>query len=423
MILRILLICLWTGLSSGIQNKDLLEARNRAFDYLISQRNPGTFGWPNGRTPAVILGLLSARPTWFTNNNEQNKNTNLDAIVTVKQLEVEILGIINNDLKLVDIDSANLALYMGALQVACFDLRDFHGQNLLEIVQKRLPSTPATSPAFASLTLILCNDNIIAPVNAVRKLANSFKLGNRCTYCVETAAMNVQALVCIGRRLDEDSPILRRVVKRLKVQNRRFIDSVQDEETGGFGDVISTSLALQAQHLTWTGRKFDVEKAEKYLLSQRRHDGSFSGSTLVTTLAIPALSKNTAVTGGTTLNCPAHQIKRSKDTIKVTYTLSDQVFTKQSITASFDTKRNYSLYEAFKEFSRENPDIFKLNVVRSSVGIQIKSINKLVNDVSTRTFWKVSEIAKGKEMLIRKGLEKIQLKENVLYKFTYSLLQ
>lgn len=430
-----LLLLIIKLVSSSTPNDDDSTIRHKAFEYLLSKRD-NNFGWSDGQTPAVILGLLSAKPTWmvtaFASNINKlissNKN-HYDAIVAHKQLEAHVLSTLINDTNLSETDSANLAVMTGALQASCFTLNDFHGIDLLTLVRDRLNETPRTSPAYASLVLILCNQNKIdseSALNIIPKLRNTFIKGRKpCPFCVETASMNIQALICIESNKAQSKKV-HKVINRIKANNILYIDSMQNSD-GSFGSsIITTSLALQANHLMSGIAKFDSKKAIKYLKNHLKEDGSFANSVFYTALAIPAFSHNTGVTGGTKLNCPEEDNQLSKENlIKVSYKINDNVYTQQTLRGSFQSERGNSLYNALKTYSNQHPDIFKLQVQKSNLGFLVSGINQLENNEQTRTYWRLDIESKsgGNMKPVFRGIETVNIRDDVIYVFSYSLVQ
>jgi len=391
------------------------EATDRAVDWIKSQQDPATLLWPKGERTAASLALLARYPYRFEEGVVKSEERKQELAMELAGVTIDFLTFINSaQLKasqggkelsnpLEGLDDTTLLEVSAALRGHCVvDLADFQGFNLEQEFVRRLTESE-TDPLpsqhlYGGYVLALCNAKHGFSDQQVEKLGQI----RRCTTCpfyVAEVSMNILATSCMtgnARAVKTKAPrLLKRMgqLRRIRAGLVRRLE-LSESSDGGFGDYVSTALAVQALVRTET-RIVDqklLDRSMYNLMSYQNEDGSFGGSIGMTALAIPAMTGQTAADLQEGIVCPETTTRKKQsnplDSFHRLYiVLNDDVYSKQVFRFNLEVRHGTGFVQALTGFARKNRKTFQLSLRRSLGGPVIAKINGLEGLPGSR--WKV----------------------------------
>uniref|UniRef100_A0A2L2YP67 Uncharacterized protein n=1 Tax=Parasteatoda tepidariorum TaxID=114398 RepID=A0A2L2YP67_PARTP len=263
--------------SSALINLDRFEKydhlKKKAVTWLFQQgKNDSSaevFGYYATRT-AVALYLVDE--TYFSPNNKIGKQLSME--VGYRLLSRLALN------ELEDVSSTELASFINAFLVACIDVRNFQGINLVQELRSRVDKDDYVNP-FNLIALCNAGDNITQ--KDVDKLKAEFSNAHRELWTDEQA-LAVMATSCA---LQHNQTLRANLTEMISALTQR------QKENGITDNLKTTSLILQAlmsvNNTQQNTRQYTAKKALQGLLSNQEHDGSFGGDVIKTYFVLPVL--------------------------------------------------------------------------------------------------------------------------------------
>ncbi|KAK0175970.1 hypothetical protein PV328_000157 [Microctonus aethiopoides] len=234
---------------------------NRATMWLSNQRPKNDGSWGND-THTVLLALRLAN---LSHDNYNPSIISTELQLSSKQMELEIVLMLWRHRE-VGFSISRLAKYTLALNAMCMDPRQFHGHDLIGTLQHH---EPATDYDFALTSLAVCSAEAHIRKRQIQRLldiANAAQYHN-----VDTVAMVILALRCIVQ--DHRHRNLHHFVRKssLDLAQRQRLD-------GGFGDLRTTALAMQAleEIENESSENWNKSAAIVWLINHQQSDGSFN---------------------------------------------------------------------------------------------------------------------------------------------------
>ncbi|XP_059621312.1 uncharacterized protein CG3556 [Phlebotomus argentipes] len=238
----------------------------KALDWLKEKREHD-FGWGNDTHMVILAKELSGGRDPTDSDNHVQMIADLEELLSVKQMEIEILTMLNHHNSLpMPVNADKLARYVLALGSLCKDPKRFHTHDL---VANLLRHEPAQDQEFALVTLAACSSAAHVRKRQIRRLLDIASGGT--DQSVDTVAMVLLALRCIVT--DHRHRHLQHFVRR----PARGLASLQGPR-GSFGSLRSTALAMQAlQDLEPDpAGKWSRSAASKWILERQRSDGGWT---------------------------------------------------------------------------------------------------------------------------------------------------
>ncbi|XP_069982267.1 uncharacterized protein CG3556 [Penaeus vannamei] len=234
----------------------VLPAAARAVQWVVSQRR-ADWGWGSD-TAHTVLALRLANATWFAPEN-------LEAQLVMKQLQMELVLRLWKHKEL-PLSAGHLAVNVMALVALCKDPRAFYSKDLVAMVEHQEGEVDF-EVAFAQLATCTAGHHVRK--SRIRKLLDIISDQDK-IHSVDTLSVVILALHCAQHQRRHDL--------------RRFIDQAmatllhQQEPDGAFNSNLhSTALALQAMMASQLAGSWNATRAQEYIMSHQRPDGSFGG--------------------------------------------------------------------------------------------------------------------------------------------------
>lgn len=354
------------------------RARDRAAQWLVSRRQ-SNWGWDSD-TARVLITLQLANISWL---NPQNLSSQL----SIKQLEIDVLLGLWSRKHENPLRAGRLAQYVYALQAVCKNPRDFHGHDLVAVLEHMETYRPFE---LGYVILAQCNTGAHIRKKHLRLLLDAFDNLTDTWQTADTVSMLVQALTCVLKQKRNRSLVsaLHRPVKSLK--------KVQKED-GSFGNVHTSAMATQALlSMPDDDGSWNATAALLFLLSQQQEDGSF-GNIWATSTILPILSGNSYVDipNAVRSQCPENEVMVESSTSKrpnskfsssITYSLwiGNNITTNHTI--GINLAYNASFFEIMRHAAELNSD-FDFNVATSPNGHYIKSLSGLAENTTSSQYW------------------------------------
>ncbi|XP_050697415.1 uncharacterized protein CG3556-like isoform X2 [Eriocheir sinensis] len=253
----------------------VLPAASRAVQWVISQRKPD-WGWGSD-TAHTVLALRLANATWFAPDQ-------LESQLAVKQLELELVlrlwkkGKGHHDLP---VTQGHLAVNVMALVALCRDPRAFYSKDLVSMLGHQEGQVDF-EVAYAQLATCTAGHHVRKA--RVRRLVDMITAHQK-IHSLDTLSVVIMALRCVQHQRRHDL--------------RRYLDTArrallrQQRHDGSFsGNLHTTALALQAMLASQLAGSWNATRAQQFVLSHQRPDGSF-GSLFDTIAVLPLLGGRT----------------------------------------------------------------------------------------------------------------------------------
>ncbi|XP_055532302.1 uncharacterized protein CG3556 [Wyeomyia smithii] len=239
----------------------------KAIDWLRDKRLPD-YSWGNDTHMVILAKELSGARDPAENDNHLQEISDLEDMLSVKQMEVEVLTMVDRHHSVPKPASTDrMARYILAMGALCKDARHFHGHDLVSSLEHH-EHDQGQEYEFALTALAICSSATHVRKRQIRRLLDiaSGEVNN-----VDTIAMVLLALRCIVT--DHRHRHLQHFVRR----PARGLASLQGPQ-GSFGSLRSTALAMQAlQDLEPDpAGKWNRTAASEWLLSKQRTDGGWT---------------------------------------------------------------------------------------------------------------------------------------------------
>ncbi|XP_071538689.1 LOW QUALITY PROTEIN: uncharacterized protein CG3556-like [Panulirus ornatus] len=249
----------------------VLPAAAKAVEWVVSQRKPD-WGWGSD-TANTVLSLRLANATWFAPEN-------FEAQLAIKQLELELVLRLWKHREL-PLTTGHLAVNVMALVALCRDPRAFYSKDLVAMVGHQ-EGVVDFEVAFAQLSICTAGHHVRK--SRVRRLIDMTTDQSK-IHSIDTLSVVILALHCAQHQRRHDL--------------RHFIDHAvhtllhHQAADGSFnGNLHSTALALQAMMSSQLAGSWNATRAQEYVISHQRPDGSF-GSLFDTNAVLPLLGGRT----------------------------------------------------------------------------------------------------------------------------------
>lgn len=391
------------------QQEDESAVRQGA-DYMLSIRNPTTYGWGADTHRALtVLALADALQPKPTQDPEQ--------LLMVKELELRLAVALAKKHQ-EPMSTGQLALYVNALLAVCSNPRDFYGLNLVA----RLSHLEANLSNFeyALQSIALCNSGAKFDKGRFLKLVDIIKKDNSEHGIPDTLALTTLAFAC-GLKDHTLQPIdryLNRAIKKLK--------NIQKPD-GSFGNIYSSGLALQALIGAKTNDEgWNRTLANEYVLSQQKSNGAivdFMG----TYFALPTLSGRTLISLYDWKCDNAESTDRpiivtespvaettERDVSPISVSISIRAAEIQGYGVSLKGKEGWNLYRILES----NPQKIDIEYKEYSFGHMILGVDGLFQDPDHKKYWMIYVVQKnGTETSASTGVDGLYPENNDAYVF------
>ncbi|GAB0088126.1 Uncharacterized protein CG3556 [Sergentomyia squamirostris] len=251
--------------SSGPNQQEALGI-TKALDWLKEKRDHD-YGWGNDTHMVILAKELSGGRDPTDSDNHVQMISDLEDVLSVKQMEIEILeSMVHHNSLPKPVNADKLARYVLALGSLCKDPKKFHSHDLVALLMRH---EPTQDQEFALVTLAACSSAAHVRKKQIRRLLDIASGGT--DQSVDTVAMVLLALRCIVT--DHRHRHLQHFVRR----PARGLASLQGPR-GSFGSLRSTALAMQAlQDLEPDPvGKWSRSAASKWILEQQNPDGGWT---------------------------------------------------------------------------------------------------------------------------------------------------
>ncbi|KAG7174955.1 Eukaryotic cobalamin-binding domain-containing protein [Homarus americanus] len=249
----------------------VLPAAARAVEWVVGQRR-ADWGWGSD-TAHTLLALRLANATWFAPEN-------LDAQLSTKQLELELVLRLWKHREL-PLTTGHLAVNVMALVALCRDPRAFYSKDLVAMLGHQEGGVDF-EVAFAQLATCTAGHHVRK--SRIRRLVEMSTERNK-IHSIDTLSVVILALHCAQHQRRHDL--------------KHFIDQAvhtllhHQAADGSFNkNLHSTALALQAMLSSQLAGSWNATRAQEYVMSHQRPDGSF-GSLFDTNAVLPLMGGRT----------------------------------------------------------------------------------------------------------------------------------
>ncbi|XP_046450796.1 cobalamin binding intrinsic factor-like [Daphnia pulex] len=399
------ILVLLTGIRLGrcqVALSDTNQARSKATEWLLKEwiePRPGaptrlTGGWDDSNTIRVLTALQLVDNGWLFNPANKEK-----AELAVRQMNSEILNGLVKSVNMTFLSAEESSHYVNGLLATCQNPENFYGHNLVAMLTRRMNSIPSGSgtknvgQVIASV-LALCNAGAPIPPAAIQRINSELKpTSGSCSFCVEGSSMAILAMKCLR---DRPGPV-DQLVQGISTRQIAYVKGKQDKD-GGFDDLISTSLAVQAANAVGTvNLPINVAAALNYILQdQDKETGSF-GNPAFTSVVLPTLIGRSAL-DVRNINCPAprpagNPIRSGQ--IRTLLSIEDTVFAQTIVETKVDTNPGQTILQIMNEQSAKHPRAFKFTTEAANGGTQLTGLNSVTNDSKNNWSWRVFRIPPG----------------------------
>ncbi|XP_077995742.1 uncharacterized protein CG3556-like [Glandiceps talaboti] len=385
-----------------------------AVDWLKSQQND-RYGWDHDVTSRVVLSLQLTNKTWF---NDDDLNSQLN----VKEMEIELLAKLSHvnsyesdsgsDSKSTEDDDQNqrdplsagrLAYPIIALHSTCHDVTDFHGHDLIELLNSKIEIFPDGDFnhffQYAWALLALCTTNSDISASYIKEIKDGqledggFQLGTDVTAMVVTALSCVRSKTKYDVHVDVDDILQRAVNKLLATQN---MDAT-------FGNINANVLVVQALHaaadVDVDPSNWQCENVMDHILNvQDDNTGAFAIAVLTTMQVLPSL---TGTNFGAVDNAHCKDDEDGgEDPTVIGYPITMQLIVRNDISGdgllgSYNTQilNGTSLYNAMLHISEETAGTdgaFVFVATDTAWGHSIRTIFGVSASVTDKLYWSIS---------------------------------
>ncbi|CAG2248164.1 unnamed protein product [Mytilus edulis] len=332
------------------------------------------WSWGTRTEAEAIIALHLYQFTSFSKDNP-------DIFISVKQMNIDLLSALSNDISLRNEDwgHAKLAHYILGILATCQNPKNFYGHNLIDKMKSHLvvSSTYFMSNKFAySLIVIaLCKAGEYVDVKHLDEISSTpgqYKFG------VGEAAMVYIAYTCVG---DET----------YQTKKDSALDYILEhqERDGRFGNEFSTSLAIQAIFASGdTTLEPKTEKGIEYL--KKSIDRANKPSTALLLSALPAIAMKSYLDIGTHECLSKHSIP-SKSSFPIgIYVLNNITKNDYKRTWSAPLMEGHTLFDAMLNLQETN-SVFSFDSKSSQYGPYITSICNMAASTDQRQYWKIED--------------------------------
>ncbi|OWF52714.1 gastric intrinsic factor-like [Mizuhopecten yessoensis] len=341
-----------------------------AKELLNSRKN---WSWGSYANAEAILGLMLANDTWY-------RKDDADSVVSVQAMHIELLAALSRNSMLEDAEWSNgkLAQYVSAIQMTCYDPKDFYGHNLVYILSGHMTQ----NREYFMRQRFALSWGVLALCNANEHIEETFKklLGNpstNFTFGVDEAAMTLMALTCIKDTIGRQSA-------------ENFI--VRLLRSGVTLGEYSSSLAIQALRAAGT---MGVDDLISRITADLRQSLLNKTSSLMTPAGalhiLPALAGTSPLDIGRTVcqqetNGMSNVTSSSEVTLKITVDDGRALYTPDSWTITI--ANGTTLYDAMLVLQQRTSS-FRFQATHSSFGYSVESINGVRSDTTKSTYWQI----------------------------------
>ncbi|XP_066601325.1 uncharacterized protein CG3556 [Prorops nasuta] len=258
----VLLTFTWVKASSketSALDADVESILERGTSWLWSQRDRNA-AWGND----THLAVLALRLANLSRDDDYAPQASIELQLSAKQMELEIVWLLWRHRELIN-SPVLLAAYALAWNAMCMDPRQFHGHDLIGMMQHH---EPTAEYAFALTALAACNAQAHVRKRQIPRLLDI--ANSALDYNDDTVAMVILALRCIMQ--DHRHRNLHHYVRKSSIGLAQ-----QQRVDGSFGDLHTTSLVMQALEEVENepATNWNRSAAVSWLLDQQRPDGSF----------------------------------------------------------------------------------------------------------------------------------------------------
>ncbi|XP_055940399.1 uncharacterized protein CG3556-like [Argiope bruennichi] len=357
------------------------DSRLNGTRWLMEKWSP-TLGWQENTHRGVIALHLGT---------ERNATImDLKRKLMVKQLEVQTLAsLLRND---TDLLTANqLSMFVNALTISCQNPHNFHGFDLVKMLEEKVDISSLTTQPVAYLAI--CNAGATLPVNATSDLCSILSSNSEYPFLLDVQAAAVMALSCIRANQQDDSNSsslytdYEEALKKLK--------QLQLED-GSFGNIYTTAIVTQALLSAGEEKSKDwkLEAAVNHLM---RYLNSSSVDFLATYLILPILNGKSLSDIGN-INCSVGlQQESNGDTLsEVKNKLGPKMRVQYSLyigderdivhTISLRTPANITVFEIMQLAEEVDPK-YKFQWKKMGEKLYIYDIAGIINDFENGLFW------------------------------------
>ncbi|XP_062553955.1 uncharacterized protein CG3556 [Armigeres subalbatus] len=250
----------------GPDQKESL-AIQKAIDWLREKRLPD-YSWGNDTHMVILAKELSGPRGSDDNDNNVQEITDLENMLSVKQMEIEVLTMVDRHHAMPKpVNTDRIAKYILAMGALCKDARHFYGHDLVATLEHH-EHEEGQEYEFALTALAVCSSATHVRKRQIRRLLD---IASGEVNDVDTIAMVLLALRCIVT--DHRHRHLQHFIRR----PARGLASLQGPQ-GSFGLLRSTALAMQAlQDLEPDpAGKWNRSAASEWMLSKQRLDGCWT---------------------------------------------------------------------------------------------------------------------------------------------------
>ncbi|KAG1667080.1 CD2 antigen cytoplasmic tail-binding protein 2 [Nymphon striatum] len=353
-------------------------------EWLLSRRLPNK-AWDYMNTGRAILALqLSHTPS-----GRWSDYGGVEAKMSIKQMENEILAELARDKLMSQYDDATFISYLGALVATCHDLRNFYGHNLLRILETRMDKfTNLLQYSMGVLTLCSASERVKdSHIGTMLNRARNIN-GPNCLFCTEITSGLVLALSCAREQTNQRNKIIDQAIQ----SNVKRLQQAQQED-GGFGTTFATSLAIQALHAAQAVTPEITSGAYNFLQREQKQTGSFV-NVFIATVVLPAISGNTFL-NMKRANCPPKGVlvpDVGPNMVFVKYRVEDAIRNAFNISGSVAVPEGTTAHQIMNSLATESPGSFQY-VVEEIPGpfrqIVVVELNGLRGNQQRRLLWNV----------------------------------
>ncbi|PIK40966.1 hypothetical protein BSL78_22179 [Apostichopus japonicus] len=429
------------GLDTTPKLVDRLEsARSVATNWLSNKREPG-FGWSLGNTASAVTSLQLVNQSWVA-------DPSLDMRLTIKELQLEILSVLSRSERTLipnakhltkhhRVTISRLPSYVMALHATCHDNTDFHGINLISLLEDNMRQIrkDVLNDHYqqAQGILAMCSTGHRVRWQYVEDLLNR----QRPDGCFHKPCSSV----CTNERIDTTSMVLSAftcvhnttsfISKDDKL--RRGIDGAANcllnshESHGSFGNAINNALASQALLSAGVSpSRWNCHATVTSVIDAMHEDGHF-GSLAATIHILPLLAgRHHSHIKELEFACPEDYFETPKpsfrnilpdeeDTINVTLEIQDDT---GNIYHRLEGASGESLLDLM--YRMQALDVyFSFESEMTEWGEYITSINGIASDQDGYRSWIIEQIVMKQPVCIDKGVGDIHPEDGDHYKWIH----
>ncbi|XP_032788923.2 cobalamin binding intrinsic factor [Daphnia magna] len=381
---------------------DTNQARTKATEWLLKEwiePLPGaptrlTGGWDDSNTIRVLTALQLVDNGWLFNPANKEK-----AELAIRHMNSEILNGLVKSANMTSLSSEEGAQYINGLLATCQNPENFYGHNLVTMLTRRIDSIPSGSGTknvgqVIAAVSALCNAGAPVPPAAIQRINSELKpTSGSCAFCVEGSSMAILAMKCLKDRSGPVDPL----VAGISTRQIAYVKGKQEKD-GGFDDLISTSIAVQAANAVGTvNLPINVAAALNYILQdQDKETGSF-GNPVFTSIVLPTLIGRSGL-DVRTVSCPAAKTAGNpirSNQIRMLLSIEDNIYAQTTVETKVDTAPGQTILQIMNEQSAKHPRAFKFATEAANGGTQLTGLNSVVNDSKNNWSWRVFRIPPG----------------------------